>query len=383
MRKPLKLSFKLSISIVLLILFVETILLFFSYKKKCDQLIELQKYEKNLYGQNLIYTKTYINNYLHEYSFNIIFLSLFISAIVSLGFILIYYRFVGRYLVKISRLNNEKSVFMTKKYFKKIPDDEIGDVIKSRIKMLNRVEIEVANNKKLLRILSHDLTNLLMINFLSLSALKKLLVIEDEKVTKYLERIQFASNRQKELIDKVRNFDASKDKLNAAEIKEYDINELINESLTVFEDQLNSKGIRVRVENTSNVNSYIHVDRVLFVNNVMNNIISNAIKFSEDDSEIFIRIIEDYKGVALEIKDQGIGIPKEMLENLFEGGVNNSRPGLNGEAGTGFGMGLLKSTLDAFNCDVEVDSQEKTANYIGHGTSIIIRFLNDINKEVA
>jgi len=383
MFKRSKLSFKLSASIIILILFVETALLFISYEKKCDQLLEMQQYEKSLYGKNLIYTKSFIDNYLQNYSFNIILLSLLISAIVSIGFILIYHRFVGKYLTKISKLNNEKSPFKTKKAFRKIPDDEIGDVIKSRIEMLTRIEIEISTNKKLLRILSHDLANLLMINYGSISALKKLLVTEDEKVIKNLDRIQFASDRQKELIEKVRNFDASKDKLNAAEIKEYNLADLLNESLTVFEDRLNAKGINVRLENFSDENSYIHVDRVLFSNNVLNNIISNAIKFSEDNSEILVIINEDDKGTTLKIRDRGIGIPEDMLKNIFDGGVDISRPGLNGEAGTGFGMGLLKSTLDVFNCIVEVKSHEKESNETEHGTEIIINFLNKIKKEAA
>jgi len=383
MFKRSKLSFKLSASIIILILFVETALLFISYEKKCDQLLEMQQYEKSLYGKNLIYTKSFIDNYLQNYSFNIILLSLLISAIVSIGFILIYHRFVGKYLTKISKLNNEKSPFKIKKAFRKIPDDEIGDVIKSRVEMLTRIEIEISTNKKLLRILSHDLANLLMINYGSISALKKLLVTEDEKVIKNLDRIQFASNRQKELIEKVRNFDASKDKLNAAEIKEYNLADLLNESLTVFEDQLNAKGINVRLENFSDENSYIHVDRVLFSNNVLNNIISNAIKFSEDNSEILVIINEDDKGTTLKIRDRGIGIPEDILKNIFDGGVDISRPGLNGEAGTGFGMGLLKSTLDIFNCIVEVKSHEKESNETEHGTEIIINFLNKIKKEAA
>ena len=383
MFKRSKLSFKLSASIIILILFVETALLFISYEKKCDQLLEMQQYEKSLYGKNLIYTKSFIDNYLQNYSFNIILLSLLISAIVSIGFILIYHRFVGKYLTKISKLNNERSPLKTKKAFRKIPDDEIGDVIKSRVEMLTRIEIEISTNKKLLRILSHDLANLLMINYGSISALKKLLVTEDEKVIKNLDRIQFASDRQKELIEKVRNFDASKDKLNAAEIKEYNLADLLNESLTVFEDQLNAKGINVRLENFSDENSYIHVDRVLFSNNVLNNIISNAIKFSEDNSEILVIINEDDKGTTLKIRDRGIGIPEDILKNIFDGGVDISRPGLNGEAGTGFGMGLLKSTLDIFNCIVEVKSHEKESNETEHGTEIIINFLNKIKKEAA
>ena len=378
-----KLSLKLSSSIIILILFVEGVLLFVSYEKKCDQLLVMQEYEKSLYGKNLIYTNSFIDNYLQNYSLNIILLSLLISAIVSIGFFLIYHRFVGKYLTRISRLNNEKSPLKTKKAFKKIPDDEIGDVIKSRVDMLSRIETEIANNKKLLRILSHDLSNLLTISFGSVAALKKNLGTGDETSIKYLKKIEFSNLRQKELIEKVRSFDANKDKLDSAEIQKHSLTKLIEESLVVFEDRLESKEIRIELDDSFGDETHVYVDRVLFVNNVLNNILSNAIKFSENKSTIKIRIMQENEEVILEIKDQGIGIPDDMLQSLFVGGVNNSRPGVNGEAGTGFGMGLLKSTLDIFNCDIDVESRVKSEKASNHGTKITIKFIKDVIKEAA
>lgn len=213
-----------------------------------------------------------------------------------------------------------------------------------------------------------------MINIGSTAALKKRLKNGDEKVIKLLDKIQFSTNRQKELIEKVRIIDASKDKLDTAAIKEYGLIDLLDESLMVFDDRLHAKGIGILLKNPLDKHPFIKVDRVLFSNNVLNNILSNAIKFSEDNSEITISINEDDKGTTLKIKDSGIGIPKKMLENIFDGGVNNSRPGLNGEAGTGFGMGLLKSTLDLFNSEISIESHERASNNTAHGTEIIINF---------
>lgn len=383
MVKLSKLSFKLSASIIILILFVEGVLLFVSYAKKCDQLLEMQKYEKSLYGKNLIYNKSFIDNYLQNYSLNIVLLSLLISAIVSIGFYLIYHLFVGKYLTRIRKLNNEKSPLKTKKAFRKIPDDEIGDVIKSRINMLSRIETEIANNKKLLRILSHDLANLLTISFASVAALKRKLGAGDEVLLNYLNKIEFSNLRQKELVGKVRKIDANKDKLASAEIQKHSLTKLIEESLVVFEDRLESKDITIELKNSFGDEAHVYVDRVLFVNNVLNNILSNAIKFSENKATIKISILQENDAVILEIKDQGIGMPYDMLQSIFSGGVNISRPGVNGEEGTGFGMGLLKSTLDLFNCDIDVESREKSEKNSNHGTKITIKFIKDIINEAA
>lgn len=383
MVKLSKLSFKLSASIIMLILFVEGVLLFVSYAKKCDQLLEIQKYEKSLYGKNLIYNKSFIDNYLQNYSLNIALLSLLISAIVSIGFFLIYHLLVGTYLTRISKLNNEKSPLKTKKAFKKIPNDEIGDVIKSRINMLSRIETEFAINKKLLRILSHDLANLLTISFASVAALKRKLGAGDEVLLNYLNKIEFSNLRQKELIEKVRSFDANKDKLASAEIQKHSLTKLIEESLVVFEDRLESKDITIELKNSFGDEAHVYVDRVLFVNNVLNNILSNAIKFSENKATIKISILQENDAVILEIKDQGIGMPDDMLQSIFSGGVNISRPGVNGEEGTGFGIGLLKSTLDLFNCDIDVESREKSEKNSNHGTKITIKFIKDIINEAA
>lgn len=85
MIKHSKLSFKLRASIVVLILFVEAILFIAFYDNKCDQLLDMQQSEKILYGQNLLYTKAYIDNFLQNYIYHFLLISLLISAIVSIA----------------------------------------------------------------------------------------------------------------------------------------------------------------------------------------------------------------------------------------------------------------------------------------------------------
>lgn len=187
-----------------------------------------------------------------------------------------------------------------------------------------------------------------------------------------------ANQRQKELIDKVRKFDAMKDKLTNPKAQKCNLLEIVHESLAIFEDRLEAKNIKVEINNICDENVDISFDRALFVNNVLNNIFSNAIKFSEHNTLISVSVFQKNNIIFLKIIDQGIGIPSDILSELFDGGVNNSRSGIDDEAGTGFGMGLIKETLDKFNCDIEVKSIEKSSSSKNHGTEITIKFPKEI-----
>jgi signal transduction histidine kinase len=66
----------------------------------------------------------------------------------------------------------------------------------------------------------------------------------------------------------------------------------------------------------------------------------------------------DDKTFCLSIVDQGIGIPAEILENLFSLSKKTSRPGTEGESGTGFGMPLVYATMKAYGGRIEIESAE-------------------------
>ena len=78
------------------------------------------------------------------------------------------------------------------------------------------------------------------------------------------------------------------------------------------------------------------------INTVLRNLISNAIKFTNPGGKVVISAAENENEVVVTVKDNGIGVKKEIIDKLFLIDSNISRPGTQGEEGTGLGLILCR-----------------------------------------
>ncbi|MEZ7505554.1 PAS domain S-box protein [Flavobacterium sp. Arc2] len=104
---------------------------------------------------------------------------------------------------------------------------------------------------------------------------------------------------------------------------------------------------------------------------IIYNLLSNAIKYSEDNKEIIIKIEANHQLVYIEIKDQGIGIPTEDQNNMFERfyRANNAA----NIQGTGLGLNIVKQYTELMGGTISFKSQ------LNEGTSFFIEF--PLNKK--
>lgn len=100
---------------------------------------------------------------------------------------------------------------------------------------------------------------------------------------------------------------------------------------------------------------------------VMVNLVSNAVKFSEKGKKVYIDAVEKGEFVELRIKDEGRGIPKEAIPKLFDRFHQvSASDGARGK-GTGLGLSISKALIEAHNGTIEVESE------VGVGTTFILR----------
>ncbi len=104
------------------------------------------------------------------------------------------------------------------------------------------------------------------------------------------------------------------------------------------------------------------------ITRVLDNIISNAVKFSYHGTNIWIRLIGAGTHVHLSVRDEGIGMSEKMVEDIFERFRGHQRRGLDGEVSHGLGMTIVKQIMDLHQADTEVRSEE------GKGTEVILKF---------
>lgn len=365
-----KVAAKLAIGTAVLIVLVESALLFFSIEKKRGDFTTLQMAESRAYGKNNVITKEFIKQELADFTKNVTLLTFFISFFVIVGNFYIYYTLVGKYITRITNHNRQNSPLARKTLLKNIPADEVGELILSREKMLTSLEEKIAENKTLTRMLVHDISNALTIAIGNTQSLLKNGENENaEYRQKKLEKIAMATAAQKNLIERVRDMEAASSHKQAVILKKENIHAIIKNTFYIFDEKLKAKNLKLSFQSNIPEDTTIKIDSVLFTNNVINNFISNAIKFSNENQTIEILLDKNANGnLTISIKDSGVGIPKNYIGNLFNPNIQTSREGTKGEKGTGFGLPLAHSTVALLGGKITVQSKTIEESPENHGT---------------
>lgn len=100
---------------------------------------------------------------------------------------------------------------------------------------------------------------------------------------------------------------------------------------------------------------------------VIDNLISNAAKFSKDGDEISIALTEKDTFVQIAITDYGVGIPEQLIPHIFDRFSKAGRRGLKGEKSTGLGLSISRQIVEKHHGRIDVESAE------GKGTTFTIR----------
>jgi signal transduction histidine kinase len=135
---------------------------------------------------------------------------------------------------------------------------------------------------------------------------------------------------------------------------------------------LSTKKIRLNISIEKNL--IITADKICFINNILNNLISNAIKFSTENSEIKIYSENTIDHNVICIRDYGIGIKSELINDIFYTNKIISTFGTNKEAGNGLGSNLVREYMLLFGGSISVDSKIKDSNNLDSGTLIKLFF---------
>jgi PAS domain S-box-containing protein len=111
-------------------------------------------------------------------------------------------------------------------------------------------------------------------------------------------------------------------------------------------------------------NTYIEADNDM-ISLIIRNLISNAIKFTHKGGKVLIDAKNKQQLIEITMKDNGIGIPKEIQSKLFDIGKNTSTQGTENETGTGLGLILCKEFVEKHGGEIWVESEvDKGSKFI-------------------
>ena len=223
---------------------------------------------------------------------------------------------------------------------------------------------EHANSAKtvFLNNMSHDIRTPMnaIVGFTALAAAH---IDNREQVQDYLGKISVSSQHLLSLINDV--LDMSRIESGKVTIEETDVHlpDVIHDLRTIIQPNIASKQLELFIDTQDVVHEDIVTDK-LRLNQILLNILSNAIKFTPAGGMISFRVIEkpssdaDLASFEFRIKDTGIGMKKEFQKTIFEAFTRERTSTVSGIQGTGLGMAITKNIVEMMGGVITVQSRE-------------------------
>jgi PAS domain S-box-containing protein len=136
----------------------------------------------------------------------------------------------------------------------------------------------------------------------------------------------------------------------------FSLNKLIEETLSVFLDSAKYKDVAVTTDLAKDSIVFSDYD---MTKTIIRNLLSNALKYTHTGGKISLSTTALENGfIKVTVKDNGIGMTQQIMDNLFSIDIDNRRPGTEGESSTGLGLVLCKEFVEANGGNLFVSSEE-------------------------
>ena len=133
------------------------------------------------------------------------------------------------------------------------------------------------------------------------------------------------------------------------------LKQMITDSLNIVAETARAKSIELFLEMPTELE--VFADQNMF-QTVLRNLASNAVKFTRQGGQVTISARpENDDLISVAVKDTGIGMTRQMVDNLFRIDVNTGRPGTIGEQSTGLGLLICKEFVEKHGGMIEVESE--------------------------
>lgn len=225
----------------------------------------------------------------------------------------------------------------------------------------------IATRDRLLSVISHDMRGV----FFGINGLIGLVKEEMESNGQLLQYLELAENSTlvaNDYLENLLNWSRMQTEELELEIEQFDLAEEIKKCLQLYRSQIVHKDIQIRFDPQP---VYIHADRNM-ISTVVRNLISNAIKFSEEGGAIHIHSVKKKDLLVFKVKDEGIGMSEEEKNQLFKSDQQKSRKGTAQERGSGLGLQIVKDMLEKHQAEISVESKK------GEGTTFEVRLPREL-----
>lgn len=289
---------------------------------------------------------------------------------ITLGILLLLSLIILLFFTEIVYIPLRKITYATEQYasgnmhyeFQVDSDDEIGYLAACLNYMASEIARSEDDQKKFVANISHDFRS-------PLTSIRGYLeamldgTIPPELHEKYLQIVLNETDRLTKLTNSLLTLNNLNTKGMLLDKTDFDINQVIRNTAASFEGTCRKKTIAIELMLTGDV-MYVNADMGK-IQQVLYNLLDNAIKFSHHDSVIRIETSEKKHKLFVSVKDSGIGIPKDDLKLIWERFYKSDLSRGKDKKGTGLGLSIVKEIIASHGEHINVISTE------GVGTEFI------------
>ncbi len=208
---------------------------------------------------------------------------------------------------------------------------------------------------------AHDLRNpLTVICSLTQLMMMDMAALSPDKIEKNLGMIRVSGQRMLALINNLLDVTAIESGNLKLNIQSGSLKKLIEERLQLFEFNAKKKDIEIQLTLNNACDGFFDQNHIA---QVIDNLVSNALKFSEPNKNIYITLELENTKAKVSVRDEGPGISKEDQVKLYGTFQKLSAQPTAGEKSTGLGLAIVKKVIEAHKGELKVDSQ------LGAGTT--------------
>ena len=235
--------------------------------------------------------------------------------------------------------------------------------IEDKNKKLSRLNAE---KDEFLNIAAHDLRNPLSSINLAVDMINSEKQPNRETIREYTDLIKVSSNRMIALINNVLKIHTIEAYGNNGSTSLIEINPLVKEALQHFFEPARSKNIRIKTVLNNSIDPLSgDSDNIL---RILDNLISNAIKYSPKNSSVIISTKQTGDNIQVSVRDQGPGISPSEKKKLFKKYSKLSSKPTGNESSTGLGLYIIKKICNTMGGSVRCESE------LGCGATFIVEF---------
>ena len=276
-------------------------------------------------------------------------------------------RFIaGRSIKPISSIIKTSNIITKDNLTSRIPlpqnKDELFVLSQTINNLLDRIETAIEREKQFTSDASHELRTPLTV----IKGTLEVLIRKPRNPAEYEEKINFCVkevNRLNHLVDQLLLLARFENQTQTLKLENVYLNALFLDTIARYSSSIQAKKINVLTEFSQDF--YLKTDNYLF-SIIINNLISNAVKYSNSNDDLTVKIINNGVKVECHIIDSGIGIPAEDLERIFNPFYRSKSSDHPEIKGTGLGLSIVKKLCSLLGITISITSQEDV------GTKVIL-----------